>query len=102
MIFAAIVMGNAVVNREFVFMLQIPQLGCLHFTNCRYLAHELVALAYTVTYRSSTAPLGPPSEPEQSNGAAQSFKGQEVQMQDFLDVAAELNSTAQMYLDQQV
>ena len=76
--------------------LQVPQLGCLHFNNCRYIAHEMFTLAYI------THPPGPDPSSDRTAGRPNSAGLQTSQTQQFLEVAAELNAAGQRYLDLQV
>ena len=83
--------------------LQVPQLGCLHFNNCRYIAHEMVTLAY-ITHPHPPGLDPPGSHPSSDRAAGQPNSAglQTSQTQQFLEVAAELNAAGQRYLDQQV
>lgn len=78
------------------YQLQVPQLGCLHFNNCRYVAHEMVSLAYVTAQATASASGGSSAQQPASMG------NHPQQTQQFLEVAAELNATGQRYLNQQV
>ena len=74
-------------------LVQVPQLGCLHFNNCKYVAHEMVTLAYSISAAASAIT---------SIDQAKSPGLQTDQTEQLLEVASELNATGQRYLDQQV
>lgn len=61
--------------------IQVAQLSCLHYSNCHYLAHELVSLPFVVRPPMTTL-LGPNWQ--------------------FLDVAGDLKEAGQFQLDYQV